>query len=584
MPIKVLSHEVAAKIAAGEVVERPASVVKELVENSIDAAASQVTVEIEGGGADRIRVIDDGGGIPADQVTVAFQRHATSKLESQEQLDSIATLGFRGEALPSIAAVSRATIITTRPPLDTAGYRLELRFGEVVESGSHGCPPGTALEVRDLFGNLPARKKFLRSTSAETSRVQELVSRYALAFPGIRFQLISDGRTSFTTPGNGQAREALLAVYGPEAARNMLEVHGENPENGYQVDGFVSSPNLSRANRTYMTFFVNRRWVQSRMLSFGLEEAYLGLLQVKRYPLAALNLSLPYGDVDVNAHPAKREVRFHNESGVFSTVQRAVRAVLVADSPVPALSSPATPESSPRLIGGPSFFSRSPFPGEDHNRGSGLAPAPEAFGPEAFGPADSSVVRQPAPPLKVVGQLKLTYIVAEGQGGMYLVDQHAAHERVLFDRISQRSAERGTESQPLLSPVSVELTPSQAELLVNNLESLSEYGFRLEPFGDGSYLLRAVPAVLATEDPAKSLIDILDIAAFEGMVRQKEDLMAASIACHGAVRAGKSLTEEEMGSLLEQLEATPNPHTCPHGRPTMVLFSSHHMEREFGRR
>jgi DNA mismatch repair protein MutL len=580
MPIKVLSHEVAVKIAAGEVVERPASVVKELVENSIDAAASRITVEIEGGGADRIRVIDDGGGIPADEVALAFQRHATSKLESPEQLDSIATLGFRGEALPSIAAVSRATIITTRPPLDTAGYRLEMRWGEVVESGSHGCPSGTTLEVRDLFGNLPARRKFLRSTSSETSRVQELVSRYALAFPGIRFQLINEGRTSFTTPGNGQAREALLAVYGPEAARNMLEVHGENPETGYQVDGFVSTPNLSRANRTYMTFFVNRRWIQSRMLSFALEEAYLGLLQVKRYPLAALNISLPYGDVDVNSHPAKREVRFHNESGVFSAVQRAVRAVLVADSPVPRLSPPPTPETSPRLLAGPSFFSRGPFSGTDRRDGSGVG-SPAA---EAYAPPDSSVVQQPAPPLRVVGQLKLTYIVAEGDGGMFLVDQHAAHERVLFDRISQQSRERGTGSQPLLAPVTVELSPSQAEVLANNLEALLEYGFRLEPFGDGSYLLRAVPAVLATEDPAKSLLDILDIAAFEGMVRQKEDLMAASIACHGAVRAGKSLTVEEMGALLQQLEATPNPHTCPHGRPTMVHFSSYHMEREFGRR
>ncbi len=579
MPIKVLSHEVAAKIAAGEVVERPASVVKELVENSIDAAASRITVEIEGGGAVRIRVIDDGEGIPADEVAVAFRRHATSKLDSQEQLDSIATLGFRGEALPSIAAVCRATVITTRPPLNTAGYRLEMRWGEIVESGSHGCPPGTTLEVRDLFGNLPARRKFLRSTSSETSRVQELVSRYALAFSAIRFQLINDGRTSFTTPGNGQAREALLAVYGPEAARNMLEVHGENPETGYQVDGFVSTPNLSRANRTYMTFFVNRRWIQSRMLSFALEEAYLGLLQVKRYPLAALNISLPYVDVDVNSHPAKREVRFHNESGVFSTVQRAVRAVLVASSPVPQLSAPPTPETSPRLLGGPSFFSRSSFSGEDRRGGPGLGPVEEAFAP-----ADSSVVQQPAPPLRVVGQLKLTYIVAEGAGGMYLVDQHAAHERILFDRICQKSKERGSESQPLLATVTVEVTPSQAEMLANNLEALSEYGFELEPFGDGSYLLRAVPAVLATEDPAKSLLDILDISAFEGMVRQKEDLMAASIACHGAVRAGKSLTEEEMGALLVQLEATPNPHTCPHGRPTMVHFSSYHMEREFGRR
>ena len=235
----------------------------------------------------------------------------------------------------------------------------------------------------------------------------------------------------------------------------------------------------------------------------------------------------------------------------------------------------------PRLINGPSFFSRGPFSEADRRRGSGPGNAPAV---DAFAPADSSVVQQPAPPLRVVGQLKLTYIVAEGDGGMFLVDQHAAHERVLFDRISHQSREREAESQPVLAPVTVELSFSQAEVLANNLGALLEYGFRLEPFGDGSYLLRAVPAVLATEDPAKSLMDILDIAAFEGMMRQKEDLMAASIACHGAVRAGKSLTVEEMGALLEQLEATPNPHTCPHGRPTMVHFSSYHMEREFGRR
>ncbi len=576
MPIKILSPEVATLIAAGEVVERPASVVKELVENSIDASASSITVEIEGGGTGKIRVIDDGVGIPAEEVSVAFQRHATSKLYSQEQLDSIATLGFRGEALPSIAAVARSIVITTRLPLSIAGFRLELRFGEVVEAGSHGCPPGTALEVRDLFGNLPVRKKFLRSTSAETSRIQEVVSRYALAFPAIRFQLINQGRTSFATPGNGQPRDTLLAVYGQEAARNMLEVHGVNSETGYQVDGFVSFPGLSRANRTYMTFFVNRRWVQSRMLSFALEEAYLGLLQVKRYPLAALNVSLPYGEVDVNSHPAKREVRFHDERGIFSAVQRAVRAALVADSPVQSLSSPGNLEPATPLNGRPSFFSRGPFPGE---RESGFAP-----GGVAFGSAGSGLVPQPGPPMKVVGQLKMTYIVGEGQGGMYLVDQHAAHERILFDSMNERSQERTTEYQALLEPINVELSPSQAEILANNTESLSEYGFRFEPFGDGSYLLRAVPVVLAAENPGRSLMDILDIAAFEGMVRQKEDLIAASIACHGAIRAGKSLTNLEMSSLLEKLESTPNPHTCPHGRPTMVHFSTYHMEREFGRR
>ena len=576
MSIKVLPPDLAAKIAAGEVVERPASVVKELIENSIDAGSSQITIEIKAGGVEQIKVIDDGHGIASEEVSIAFQRHATSKIDSQEQLDAIATLGFRGEALPSIAAVSR-TVITTRQPLNPGGFRLELLWGEPVSSGSQGSPPGTAVEVLDLFGNLPARRKFLKSSSAETSRIQELVSRYALVFPGIRYQLMVDGRVSFTSPGNGVHREALLAVYGPQAASAMLEVHGEDPETGYQVDGFAGAPSLTRANRTYMTFFVNRRWVQSRMLSFAVEEAYIGLLQVKRYPLAALNISIPYEGVDVNSHPSKREVRFREENRVFSTVQRAVRAVLMADSPIPNLAPP--PESAYPAAVAPSFFPRNAFGGARY--GGGM---PDYDGGLEGGQADARLAKQPAPPLKVVGQLKLTYIVAEGPAGMFLVDQHAAHERVLFDRIYEKTSEQESQSQPLLELVSVDLSPAQGDTLKTHQESLENYGFQFEPFGDGSYLLRAVPAIFGEGDPAKALLDVLDMTAFEGLVRQKEDVTAASIACHGAIRAGKSLTEPEMVSLLEQLEATPNPHTCPHGRPTMVHFSSNHMEREFGRR
>ena len=576
MSIKVLPPDLAAKIAAGEVVERPASVVKELVENSIDAGSSQITIEIKAGGVEQIKVIDDGHGIASEEVSIAFQRHATSKIDSQEQLDAIATLGFRGEALPSIAAVSR-TVITTRQPLNPGGFRLELLWGERVSSGSQGSPPGTAVEVLDLFGNLPARRKFLKSSSAETSRIQELVSRYALVFPGIRYQLMVDGRVSFTSPGNGVHREALLAVYGPQAATAMLEVHGEDPETGYQVDGFAGAPSLTRANRTYMTFFVNRRWVQSRMLSFAVEEAYIGLLQVKRYPLAALNISIPYEEVDVNSHPSKREVRFREENRVFSTVQRAVRAVLMADSPIPSLASP--PESAYPAAVAPSFFPRSAFGAARY--GGGM---PDDEGGLEGAQADARLPKQPAPPLKVVGQLKLTYIVAEGPAGMFLVDQHAAHERVLFDRIYERASEQEPQSQSLLELVSVDLSPAQGDTLKTHQEALENYGFQFEPFGDGSYLLRAVPAIFGEGDPAKALLDVLDMTAFEGLVRQKEDVTAASIACHGAIRAGKSLTEPEMVSLLEQLEATPNPHTCPHGRPTMVHFSSNHMEREFGRR
>ncbi|MDP6549057.1 MAG: DNA mismatch repair endonuclease MutL [Dehalococcoidia bacterium] len=574
MPIKVLPPELAIKIAAGEVVERPASVVKELLENSVDAGASQVIVEIRAGGVEQVRVTDDGQGITASEVELAFERHATSKLKTVDQLEAVSTLGFRGEALPSIAAVSRLTM-TTRPHQAEAGRQVELHWGRQVRSGAQGCPPGTSVEVSDLFGNLPARRKFLKTNSTEASRVHELVARYALSFPAIRFQLIVDGRSTLATPGNGRARETLLTLYGAEVAEAMLEVTGEDPETGYLVEGFTSPPSLHRANRSYMTLFVNRRWVYSRMLSYALEEAYHGLLPDRRYPLAALNLSVSYDEVDVNSHPSKREVRFHREGKAFSTLQRAVRAALVTDSPVPQIYTPSgrpsgmAPVSPGSINRTGSFYPRSAFAGQQQDHSA---------------PPGAAVPRQDLPALKVVGQVKLTYIVAEGPEGMFLVDQHAAHERVLFDQIRRRASERSVQSQPLLEPVTVELTAGQAGVLKGNAGFLASYGFELESFGENAYLLRSVPSILTSQDPAQSLVNVLDMVAFEGLLRQQEDVLAASIACHSAIRAGKSLTEAEMGALLEQLEATDNPHTCPHGRPTMLHFSSYQMDREFGRR
>lgn len=598
MPIKVLPPELAAQIAAGEVVERPASVVKELVENSIDAGSSRITVAIKGGGIEQIRVTDDGAGIPAAEASLAFQRHATSKLDAPERLDAIATLGFRGEAVPSIAAVSRMTM-TTRPEAADGGYSLEFAWGRPVREGARGGPPGTSVVVSDLFGNLPARRKFLKSAAAESGRIHDLVARYALAYPEIAFRLSVGERQSLTTPGSGRAADALLAVYGAEVAAGMLEVSGDDPETGYRVEGFAGAPSRHRANRTYMTFFVNRRWIQNRMLTFALEEAYHGLLPEKRYPVAVLNLALPYGDVDVNSHPAKREVRFHQEGKVYSTLQRAVRAVLVAATPVPELRpdpGPGRAGTSPGMTVGimpgtgagpapgtgatPSFF-RSPF---DSRAGAGGRGA-GGRRVEGAGPPDAALTpRQALPALRVVGQVRLTYIVAESPDGMYLMDQHAAHERVLFDRIVRRAAQREVQSQPLLSPVTVELTPGQAATLESHQEFLQTYGYAVEHFGEGSYLVRATPAILTTRDPGKSLLDVLDLVAFEGLLREREDILAASVACHSAIRAGQSLTEAEMRALLEQLEATDNPHTCPHGRPTLIHFSSYHMEREFGRR
>ena len=593
MVIRVLDSELAAQIAAGEVVERPASAVKELLENAIDAGAQQIFVEILGGGVEQIRVTDDGHGIPAEEVDLAFQHHATSKVATQEQLNAIATLGFRGEALPSIAAVSRLTL-TTRTAQAQAGYQMEKRWGQPVRSGPHASPPGTSVTVADLFGNLPARRKFLKSASAESGRVHDLFSRYALAYPEIRFQLKSGGRIGLSTPGTGKWDEAFLAVYGPEVAGQMLEVSGEDPETGYRIDGFVGAAGLNRANRSYVTLLVNRRWIQSRVLAFALEEAYHGLLPEKRYPMAVLNLTLPFANVDVNSHPAKREVRFHHEPRVYSLLQKAVRSALIAESPVPRLGGAGLPaggrgprEDTPASVG----FFRNPF---DHSpAGASLAskvgggvPYSAAGGLGTYaGPADAAATpRQALPLLRVVGQIKLTYIVAESPDGMYLVDQHAAHERVIFDRLRQQASNNSPQSQPLLQPVSVELSPAQLEILQSNVTLLASHGFQIELFGESTYLVRAVPSVLNTRDPAQSFIDLLDLVAFEGLMHQQEDVLTASLACHSAIRAGKALSEEEMRALLEQLEATDNPHTCPHGRPTLLHFSEYQMEREFGRR
>ena len=572
MSIKVLAPDVAAKIAAGEVVERPSSVAKELLENSLDAGASQITVEVKGGGVELIRVTDDGCGIPASEVELALHRHGTSKIASASDLDSVSTLGFRGEALPSIAAVASLSLVT-RPHDDPGGREVHLKWGEMVRSGPRGCPPGTSVSVQGLFENLPARRKFLKSPPAETARISDLVSRYALAFPEVRFRLVVDGRNTLTSPGNRSLIDALVSVYGAETGRGMLEVTLDGTEGSYGVKGLIGSPSVNRANRSYITFLVNRRWIQSPLLSFALAESYQGFLPQKRHPLAVLNFDVPVGETDVNVHPAKREIRFRKEDRMFSALQRAVRSSLIATSPVPEVA----------LGGGPLSEAGA----------TGPRPAPLAgMGDRWQGglPLDLFPVRQASTPLeaipslRILGQVKDTYLVAEGADGLYLIDQHAAHERVLFERVSREVADRSPQAQALLEPVAVELSPGQEELVQAGVGLLERYGFIMEPFGERTYLLRALPSVVKDSSPAKSLQEVLDLMAYEGILREQEEALAASIACHSAVRAGMDLSQPEMEELVRQLESCDTPHTCPHGRPTMIHLSSHHLEREFGRR
>ena len=581
MPILQLPSHVAAQIAAGEVIERPASVVKELVENSLDAGATRIAVSIREGGVAEIRVTDDGCGIPPDELDLAFRHHATSKLSTAEDLQTVSTLGFRGEALPSVAAVAR-TVCTTRPPDSQAGARIEFRHGACVDQRPEGCPPGTSIQVIDLFGDQPARRRFLRSAPAEASRVQEVVTRYALAHPEVRFTLSVDGREAINTPGSGRLQDAILSIYGAEVAGRMLPVSLADAE--ATVDGYTSAPDLNRRNRSYTTLLVNRRWVYDRSIHYAIEQAYQGTLPERRFPLAVINISLPPDQVDVNSHPTKREVRFRNGDRLFSLVQRAVREALIAHAPARTVTRSFAPvEPTPQLTASPVALEapRLASIGGAATRADGLALP--ATGLASAGGSLRDVLAD----LRVVGQIRQTYIVAEGRSGMYLIDQHAAHERVVYDQIRQRMQAGQRPSQPLLAPVTAELSVSQAATLESYDALLSEYGFMLEPFGDRAWLVRALPANMASRanpDPAVALSDLLDAVAVEQVVMEREDALAATVACHGAVRAGLTLSQQEMDALLRQLQETENPHHCPHGRPTVIHFSEYQLEREFGRR
>jgi DNA mismatch repair protein MutL len=570
MTIRILDKDTINQIAAGEVVERPASVVKELVENALDAGASQIAVEIRGGGIGLIAVTDNGSGIPAGEVGLAFERHATSKIKSPGDLWNIGSLGFRGEALPSIAAAGDIEILTCGGD-ESAGTFLALEGGAVKQKQSRARVRGTTVTVRNLFKRVPARLKFLKSVPTESGHVANVVSQYALAFPEVAFTLVIDGKENLRTSGKGGLVDAIINVYGVETAAKMLPVSGEQSTwrsggeaSDIRVTGMVGSPELGRAGRGYLSFFINRRWVSSRILSYAVEEAYSGLLMTGKHPVAVLDVTLPPGEVDVNIHPAKSEVKFRNDGDIFRAVQKAVRQALVAQMPVPRIDEVAAP------------YKATP---------SGLQQRwdlPESAGKPAAGEDSGPRLIDSLPVLRVVGQVMNAYIVAEGPDGLYIVDQHAAHERVRFDKVMRQRRERRPEVQGLLEPVSLEVTPRQDAVMKSCLRSLAEFGFTLEPFGERTYLVRSVPALVAGDDWSAMLREMLDVLAGEAK-NKWEERMVASVACHGAVKAGQALSDDEMRALVRQLEQTANPHTCPHGRPTVIRLSTGQLEREFGR-
>jgi DNA mismatch repair protein MutL len=555
MSIKVLATEVVSKIAAGEVIERPASVVKELIENSLDAGATQIAVEAQSGGIELIKVSDNGVGILASELELAFHRYATSKIGNLDDLEKISSLGFRGEALPSIAAVAEVEILT-QTSSETIGSYLHLGKGEVINKESRARPGGTTITVRRLFRYFPARLKFLKSVNTENSHIAHLVSQYALAFPEVKFNLVLDKRQSIRTTGNGDLREVIGEIYGSELAQRMLKV--EEKDGLVKVGGLTSPPSLARSNRNYLSFFVNRRWVRSPLLTRATEEAYHGLLMDGQHPIAVINISLPTQELDVNIHPAKAQIKFSHEQAVFGSVRKAIEEALAR---TPIASSKAVPFSvssgqwqSPRMImdNEPAFIV-------------------------------TQLPTMELPVLRVLGQLANTYIIAEGPDGLYLIDQHAAHERILYDRISAQWAQKEVEVQGLLQPITIEFSPREEETLRASKDFLAEFGFTIEPFGNRSYVIRAIPALMAKANIIEIISALLDNLASKESPNPWEEKIAQSLACHGAIRAGQQLSNEEMRELIKQLEQTKQPRTCPHGRPTMIHLSSHQLEKEFGR-
>ena len=598
MSIHLLPPEIASQIAAGEVVERPASVVKELLENAIDAQASQISVRVEGAGQRLVEVADDGVGISAEELELAVSRHATSKLETTEDLFRIRTLGFRGEALASIGSVARMTL-TSRPVGAGVGRRIRVEGGKIYSPEPVGAPVGTVVSVEDLFYNVPARRKFLKHEITERRQIDALVTRYALAYAHIRFHLVQEGRTSLQTSGNGNRREVLAALYGPDTARLMLEVQAE--ENSLTITGFISPPSLTRSNRRELTFFVNGRPVLDAALSSAVLQAYHTLLMVGRFPLGILFIELPPDAVDVNVHPTKAEVRFRDPNRVFTGLQRAVRRVLLAHTPVPEVGdisfqwSQAQAATVSRRTYGPAWDMAGEKTPQEHPREADLlgangtqTMAPPMRRGELSGSMLPEQGRMATPILRLVGQIAATYLVAEGPDGLYLIDQHAAHERVLFERMSMehQSGDKKIVSQALLAPVSVELPPAGARLLEEQLPILNQLGFQVEHFGPGAFLVRAIPALLAGMDPAAALKALVeDFEEDETPLKAEEEARIIGRVCkRAAVKAGQVLSPAEQRALLADLEACSSPRTCPHGRPTMIHISVDLLERQFGRR
>ena len=630
-----LDRHVADLIAAGEVVERPASAVKELVENAVDAGASQVTVEIQNGGMSYLRVTDDGCGIAPEDAETAFLRHATSKLRTKEDLAAIGTLGFRGEALAAIASVSKIDLLTKTAGAE--GLSLHLEAGRVLERSPAGCPDGTTIVVRDLFYNTPARLKFMKRDTVEASQVAGTVQRQALAHPDVAFRLIKDGETVLQTAGNGDLHGTIYQVFGRQLAVDMVEVKSQ--WENLRLDGYVTKPTATRGNRNYQQFFVNGRPVKSRLMTAALEEAYANQMMTGRFPGCVLCLELPRQAVDVNVHPAKTEVKFANERAVFDCIRFGVLSALnktpgrpamelEKEKPAAVQAAPAAPAVSAAPKPRETFRTMTPAeyktftevlsapvkkpvaPPVEQALRPRVPPVPdrkpdpvlrqEIFTYEAASRPPETPMQPPvqkpaeipeqtvlpipeAPAYRVVGEVLDTYILIEQGDAVLFLDKHAAHERILFEKLKAQTTD--VMAQALLTPISASFTPEETGALLENGPLLARYGYEVEDFGGGDLLIRRIPAEL---DPgqAQSALEELAAGLLEGMAKDPEALRDAAlhtIACKAAIKAGWHTEPAERDALVRQVMERDDIKYCPHGRPVMVTLTKKQLEKQFKR-
>jgi len=549
-------------------------VVKELLENSIDAGATEISIRIEQAGKKCIEVIDNGEGIASKESNIAIKRYATSKISSSEDLEKIQTLGFRGEALSSIAAVSRL-MIESRSENNETGFNFVIEGGDEKGRKPIGRSVGTLIRVEDLFFNVPARLKFLKKDITERRLISLLVSRYALFYAGIRFSLIQEGKKVLSTNGNTNRREILSQVYDLETAKSLLKVNFSDEY--LQMEGYTSPLNVTRSTRKEIILFINGRLVSDSTLSSAIIRGYYGLLMVGRFPITNLFINISPAEVDVNVHPTKAELRLKNPSQVFTAIQRTIRKTIAAYAPYAAV--------PPRIWKTPELARNVSHMKFDFN---GFIDSPqEVQSSEQMKPIHLDPLKTSSLPLlRLIGQLGLTYIAAEGPDGLYLIDQHAAHERILFEKISHQDADKKT-SQFLLEPIAVTLPAPQFERLEQQLDLLAGIGFQIEPFGPGTCKIMSVPQVLSSMDPKEALISAIsdDQKSPKELVdTENREKMITRICKRLAIKGGQVLSTQEQKQLIRDLENCKNPRTCPHGRPTMIHISVDVLERQFGRR